>query len=158
MAPKPDKAAQLDKPLPEVVDTSPPQSSTVLFIIGSALFLVSFLLPAVHVANSDLRGWVCAQVTLFSIAEPTEMDPLAFGSRLLNVVVLFYCGARLTDSAPRARRFLLYAAFACLILTWVLFSHESIRPLIGHYLWAAGALLITGWEGVDATKEIFLRR
>ncbi|MGJ5813516.1 hypothetical protein [Paludibaculum fermentans] len=140
------------------IDADPPRASTVLFILGSALMLVSFFLPAVRVSGSELRGWVCAQVTLFSIVEPAEMDPLAFGSGLLNVFVLLYFGARLTGSALRARRCLLYPVAICLVITWVFFRNEKMQPLIGHYLWAAGALLITGWEGVDATRAIFRRR
>lgn len=143
---------------PEIeIEDDPPKASTVLLILGSALFLVSFFLPAVHVADSELVGWVCAQVTLFSISEPAEMDLLAFGSGLLNVFVLLYLGARLTGSARGARRFLLYAVAICLVFTWIFFSKEKIQPLIGHYLWAAGALLITGWEGVAGTREIFVR-
>lgn len=141
---------------PEIdIDDDPPKASTVLLILGSALFLVSFFLPAVHVADTELLGWVCAQVTLFSISEPAEMNLLAFGSGLLNVFVLLYLGARLTGSARGARRFLLYAVAACLAATWVFFSREKIQPVIGHYLWAVGALLITGWEGIEATKDLF---
>lgn len=139
------------------IEDDPPKASTILLILGAALFLVSFFLPAVHVADSELVGWICAQVTLFSISEPAEMDLLAFGSGLLNVFVLLYLGARLTGSARGARRFLLYAVAASLAATWVFFSKEKIHPLIGHYLWAAGALVITGWEGIKATKDLFRR-
>ncbi|MGC4050402.1 MAG: hypothetical protein QM757_13575 [Paludibaculum sp.] len=146
-----------EQPGIEEIDGDPPKASTVLLILGSALFLASFFLPAVRVSGTDLEGWVCAQVTLFSISEPAEMDLLAFGSGLLNVFILLYLGARLTGSARGARRLALYAVAVCLALTWIFFRNEKIQPLIGHYLWAAGALLITGWEGIQATKALFLR-
>jgi hypothetical protein len=30
----------------------------------------------------------------------------------------------------------------CMAATWTFFAEETLAPLIGHYLWIAGALLI----------------
>ncbi len=73
-------------------------------------------------------------------------------------MAVFYLGARLTGSLRGSRGFLLYPVILCLIFTWIFFVREKIEPAIGHYLWAAGTLLMTAWEGVEATLKALRRR
>lgn len=129
---------------------TPGVASTVCLALGCAVYAVSFFLLAVRVSNQDVPGWMCALLSITSSGEPSKFNLWLFGSGLLNVAVLFYLGARLNGSAITARRFVVAGVVLCLLFTWGLFAHQGMKPLCGHYLWAAGAILITFWDALPA--------
>jgi hypothetical protein len=136
-------------------------------IVGGVLFLLSFLLPVMRIdAVGVLRGYECAELSgrflfeafrsLFPHTDP-GIQPwilvLILGmSGLINPLVLWYLIA-----TPKWRRRVAILICAFFIETWIGFWIGNYVPLIGHFCWFAGALLlmapeIRDWQG-DPTEE-----
>jgi len=134
-------------------------------IIGIFLFIVSFFLPAV--ANSYAKsptdylitsnaqpGWECAVLTLYGTARLFVPDPSDEAATLFFVVsgwitplVIVFA---IFPDRNKAKR-IVAAALPFLLVAPLLFfasatksgwGPDPFRPLIGHYVWTMGCLLI----------------
>ncbi|WP_394766659.1 hypothetical protein [uncultured Paludibaculum sp.] len=91
-------------------------------------------------------GWACALVGAMALAtaQPFHFEFfLLLAGVSLNLVILVHFHCRITRSTSRFRRYHLACVGLCLLLTWTYFALDKTELLIGHYLWAAGAILIT---------------
>jgi len=147
-------------------------------ITGGILFLVSFLLPAVHEDGSfmglagdvgsgfvfTLRGYECVkQCWLFfynyfvknawsGYWDGPIVEALLLGtSVLINLLVLWYLLAK-----PKWRRRLAILIGALIIETWIGLALSGLTALYGHFVWVAGILLmlapeVSTWESEGYT-------
>jgi hypothetical protein len=141
-------------------------------LVGGMIFLVSFLLPAIRIQTSfdfgpeSLRGYQCMEWSArllyhsFRMLLPHSgayyMEPWTLGfilgiSLFINPLVLCYL---LTNSKWRRR----VAILICVLFleTWFAMSLNHFVPLIGHFLWVAGILLmlapeVSAWEDGSAS-------
>lgn len=150
-------------------------------IIGGALFLVSFLLPAVREdgsflglggpvggggtsATGILRGYECVKAcclffynyflkSAFSgYSSGPIVEALLLGtSVLINLLILWY----LLASAKWRRRVAILVG-ALILETWIGLALSGLTALYGHFLWVAGILLlmspeVSNWESEGYT-------
>jgi hypothetical protein len=123
-----------------------------LQIAGGALFLVSFALHSIRVDSDDIfRGYQCADLAArFLYLAIREVLPhaarglfpwllnLCFGlSGLINPLLLCY----LLVPCKLGRRI---ASLICILFieTWCGLAYSRFVPLVGHFLWVAGTLLL----------------
>jgi len=121
-----------------------------LRLAGLAIFVLAFFAAAVLHEDRTYSGWKCASVATTMVmtmcSKPGDhYEPFQFMvamSGLINPLVLL----TLLASPVRALRILRLvfggAIAICMVATWVLFAQQHIAPLIGHFMWIAGALLI----------------
>ena len=117
---------------------------TVIRVVGILVFVAAFFLPAVRDPGSvpgpgsrPLLGWSCA---LFAAASTgtilhwstTQSTKETVGSIWRRMVVI--------------RRVFAVAIVLCYVATWVFFAQAPMVPLVGHYLWVLGGLLILAGE------------
>jgi hypothetical protein len=126
-------------------------------IAGLAAFAVAFFLPAVRERSNVYEGWQCAAITLGSVIHPFEglsvhvraVDVLAGIPFILdgwvNPLMAAYLIMLMFRGFLRTRRVLSCAILVCLISCWVVIG-TGLVPLIGHFLWAGGILLILSPE------------
>jgi hypothetical protein len=151
---EPDVSAT-DQPLPA------PQSTILLLLIrlvGIVVFGISFLLPAVQLEpngpgprQAPMRGFLCAEfATMMAVSTPLsivrthgagldEKSILLPLTGLVNPLVLIYLILCIWQKLVRTRLVFAALILLCFIATWMLFAQASIAPLIGHFLWVAGA-------------------
>ena len=128
-------------------------------LVGFAIFVAAFFLPAVRspgtsAGSGPMLGWMCALVAasatggVFHISAATAQGQDAFGiiclilSGWVNPLVFFYLVFSIWLSLVRIHRGLAVAILVCLAATWVFLLKAPMIPLIGHYLWVAGVLII----------------
>lgn len=111
-----------------------------------------------------MDGWMCALVAasatggIFhaSAARIQSKDMLGIVCLILsgwvNPLVLFYLVASIWRRLATIRCVLGAAVLVCLIATWVFLFKAPMIPLVGHYLWAAGVLLILSGEFLGRTR------
>ena len=126
-------------------------------LAGLAIFVLAFFLPGVSSgAPGDLTatvypGYKCASLalsetmTLFGKAvqgtPPLAAWMLTFSgwlNPLIGIVLILSFWRR----ALMARRIVGVLVILCMVSSWTFFAEEKLTPLIGHYLWIVGALLI----------------
>ena len=133
-------------------------------IVGLAIFVAAFFLPSVRDPGSvpgpgsrPLLGWSCA---LFAAASTgtilhwntTQSTKETVGSICLilsgwvNPLVFFYLTCSLWRRMVVIRRVFAVAIVLCYVATWVFFAQAPMVPLVGHYLWVLGGLLILAGE------------
>jgi hypothetical protein len=71
----------------------------------------------------------------------------------LNPLLLAYLAFLIWPKFVKTRRVLATGVVLCLVATWAFFALAQMVPLVGHYLWAAGALLIVAGEIVPKPKQ-----
>jgi hypothetical protein len=119
-----------------------------LQIAGVVLFIVSFFLPALpyNPPLAALRGYECAMWALSgAVDDLRQWSPnglLLIMSDLINLLVPFYLVLSFIDGKEKLRTRIMFLTFACMIATWIWFARVGTFPLIGHFAWIAGALLI----------------
>lgn len=120
------------------------------------VFGVSFALPAIQLGDSvsppnRLSGWACALFA--SITGPKALvqslgqripfdDVLIVLSGLINYLFLAILVLSFWRRLVRLRLVLGAVMIPCFVATWMFFASSETTPLIGHYLWIAGAILI----------------
>jgi len=125
-------------------------------IIALVVFGVSFALPAVRLSGggpdaSPIPGWTCA--VFASILGPKSLvqsigqgvrteDVLIVVSGLVNYLFLAIVVLSFWRRLVRTRLVTGALMLACFVATWVYFATSHTAPLVGHYLWFGGAMLI----------------
>jgi hypothetical protein len=130
----------------------------ILRLLGYFVFLAAFFLPACREpgASDSFRGAFCAWVTIintFNHEAWKTKDCLAILSGWINPLMLLYV-ACLFSRRLRALRLLLSSLiFLFMAGTWVYFYLAQIVPLIGHFLWITGILMILAAEITAGSKR-----
>ena len=125
-------------------------------LLGLGLYITAFFLPACREAvgiGSDapavFRGYTCAWVTVVNTLS-TEVwrskEVLAILSGWINPLLLLYLVSLLSDRMRWPRRIVASAILLFIGGTWVYFSLAHLVPLVGHYLWIAGILMVLSGE------------
>ncbi len=122
-------------------------------IAGLIAFVVAFFLPAVSERSNVYEGWQCALLTLGSAVHPFEglsanvraQDFVAGIPFILdgwvNPLMAAYLIMLMFRGFPRTRRVLTFAILVCVVNCWIVIG-MGLVPLIGHFLWVGGILLI----------------
>jgi hypothetical protein len=136
-------------------------------IVGICIFAVAFLLPACRLRGSgpsiSFAGWECAKMAFLAMLTPfgkleDTMPPipnlLLVLSGWINLLILVYLLLTLRPRAVTLRRVLALATLVCMGATWIFFAQLHLVPLIGHFLWIAGALLVLAPEVVVRRQQL----
>jgi hypothetical protein len=134
-------------------------------LAGIVVFVVAFFLPAVREAHTaggpgsgPMIGWMCAlsaslaTAGIFHVAHSGLNGKDVAGmiclilSGWVNPLVLFYLVFCIWRKFVRIRRVLAVAILICLVATWIFLVKAPMIPLIGHFMWVAGALMILSGE------------
>jgi len=136
-----------------------PRTTLILRFAGILVFAAAFFLPAVrfHADAGHLLGWECARATflaatgLFQKSDPDlprYQIVLITLSGLINPLILLALSLSFAPQYGRVRRILAVAVLVCMACSWTLFALMGLQPLIGHFLWIAGALMILAPEAL----------
>jgi hypothetical protein len=132
-------------------------------LAGLAIFVAAFFLPAVRSpgtgsGSGPMLGWMCALVAasatggIFHASAATIQGKDVLGivclilSGWVNPLVVLYLVFSIWSSLVRIHRALAAAILICLVATWVFLFKAPMIPLVGHFLWVAGAFLILSGE------------
>ena len=99
--------------------------------------------------SMTFAGWRCALFTLswaFSGIPISWMSPLIVLSGAVNPLAALYIAMGSRPTLRLARRAVAAAVLAGLAAAWGVLAFAHMTPLVGHYLWVAGALLILSPE------------
>ena len=137
--------------------------------VGILLFAVAFFLPAVRDAHTvtgsgaaPMTGWMCATVAgsasagILHLFAPGGQAKETAGilclilSGWVNPLVLLYLLFCIWRKFVRIRRVLAIAILICFAATAFFLFKAPMIPLIGHFLWVAGALMILSGEVVGS--------
>jgi hypothetical protein len=141
----------------------------IVTLVGMALFAAAFFLPAARspgtgAGSGPMVGWMCALVAASSTGGIFRASAGTFQGKdvpgiiclilsgWVNPLVVFYLVASIWARMVAIRRVLAAAILACIAATWIFFFKAPMIPLIGHYLWVAGALLILSGEFFVRTR------
>jgi hypothetical protein len=139
------------------------RGSLIARLIGYGLFFIAFFLPAVREVTpaggpppDPHMGYFCAWITLintFNRDAWQSKDFLAILSGWINPLMLLYV-AFLFSRRLRMPRMAIAAVIALLMVgTWVYFALAGLIPMIGHFMWIAGILLILSGEWVRTNSN-----
>jgi hypothetical protein len=127
-------------------------------VVGFCIFVAAFFLPAVRAGSNSftlIYGWECARTAtqatpgLFEKPDPDfpyYMTLLLAVSGWINPLILLYMSFSFAPKFFRVRRILAVAILVNMVATWIFFVAFPLIPLIGHFMWIAGALLILAPE------------
>ena len=131
-------------------------------LVGLCIYVWAFFLPAVREvaapggdAPEMLKGSRCAWITLVNTLNPEMWHSkyfLAVFSGWINPLLVLYLIFLLFPIFRWPRRIVAVIIVAFIIGTWVFFAKYPLVPLVGHFLWIGGILLILGGE-VFSRKE-----
>ncbi len=142
--------------------SSIPRNILICRIIGLIIFAAAFLLPACREAGpvnsftNTFKGWECARVTFTAAFEKDTYESwnfLAVISGLINELIVIYLAFSFFPRFNRARRKLAIAVLVCMVATWTFFWIANLVPLIGHFMWIAGALIILTGEVAERPRQ-----
>ena len=121
-------------------------------LVGFLVYVWAFFLPAcreVATPGGDvpevLRGSRCAWITLVNTLNPEmwrSKDFLAVFSGWINPLLVLYLIFLLFPIFRWPRRIVAGVIVLFILGTWVFFVLYPLVPLVGHFLWIAGILLI----------------
>ncbi len=128
----------------------------IVLLLGFCVFVVAFFLPAVRAGATGpeavvFPGWKCASVALTEtialvgksgVEKPSFAVLLVIFSGWINPLVLLLLCFSFWQGLLVARRVLAVLILLCMAATWAFFALQKVTPLVGHFLWIAGALLI----------------
>jgi hypothetical protein len=137
-------------------------STRIVRIVGIVLFAAAFFMPAITFPGADpdpMTGWMCAVVAgastasiFYSGASLVREDPAGTVCLILsgwvNPLMLMHLMFSIWRKFVRIRRVLAAAILICFVATWFFFFKAPMTPLIGHFVWVAGALMILAAEVV----------
>jgi hypothetical protein len=130
-------------------------------ILGCCIFVAAFFLPAVRDAgpltdsSNIFKGWECAKIATTAMFQKDTYESsgfLAVMSGWINPMILAYLGFSFAAKFSKVRRILAVAILSCMLATWIFFAVEHLVPMVGHFLWIAGALTILVGEAVGRGK------
>jgi hypothetical protein len=131
-------------------------------VLGFCIYVAAFFLPAVsEVATPGgdppmvLRGSRCAWITVVNSLNPQiwhSKYSLAILSGWINPLMALYLLLLIFPVLIWPRRIVAVAMLAFLIGTWAFFYIYPLVPLVGHFLWVAGILLILVGEARGREK------
>jgi hypothetical protein len=129
-------------------------------ILGLAVFALAFFLRALATSPHDsnpLIGWQCAKIALelpFNHEDPVDLNlVLVTLSGWLNVFLLIYLILTFFKKLQTLRRIFIVLLIASIFSTWLFFFREHYTPLIGHYLWILGTLIVITPEFFRSKQE-----
>jgi hypothetical protein len=133
--------------------------------LGLCIFAFAFLQPAVRAGEGTsvivFPGWKCASIALTetvalfgksSSGPPSFEVVLVAMSGWINPLVLLLFLSSFWRVLLLLRRILAVLVLVCMAATWTFFHMQKVTPLVGHFLWIVGALLvllptvIDGWS------------
>ncbi len=132
-----------------------PRTILICRILGLVIFAAAFLLPAcreagpVNAFTNTFKGWECAKITFTATFEKDSYeswDFLAVMSGWINPLILIYMPFSFFPRFKKVRRSLTVGVLVCMAATWTFFIVAHLVPLIGHFMWIAGALMILAAE------------
>lgn len=117
---------------------------------GLAIYIISFLLPAVWNDGGYHPGWSCALLALFVWRDdfPGATARYSLGVKLtifggvINLLVIAYFLLRIFGQTPRTQKAAAWAILGCLPPMWVSLYLMGAIPSIGHAAWIVGILLM----------------
>ena len=125
-------------------------------LVGLCIYVWAFFLPAVREvaapggdAPEMLKGSRCAWITLVNTLNPEMWHSkyfLAVFSGWINPLLVLYLIFLLFPIFRWPRRIVAVIIVAFIIGTWVFFAKYPLVPLVGHFLWIGGILLILAGE------------
>jgi hypothetical protein len=130
-------------------------------IVGLLVFAWAFLLPAVRLgAAGDASaavypGFKCASLalsetmTLFGKTVQGTAPVQAYllvASGWINPLIVIILLLSFWRILQLVRRILGVLVLLCMAATWVFLAMEKLTPLLGHFLWIAGALAVLAAE------------
>lgn len=138
---------------------SNPHAASICRVVGLCLFVLAFFLPACgspfvlrhRKSVVVLPGWECAEASLAATPElfggagapdPFWQRSIAAMCGWVNPLILMILFLSYSRKIWKLRRALAAAAVLCILAVWVEFYVGGFTPLIGHFLWIAGALLV----------------
>jgi len=140
-------------------------------VVGIALFVIAFLFPAVHEGSSEYRGFECAYITATTAlgmilsrgGSPSSAEQLFDLAIIVSGAISPLIVMSFFFRSPGVRRVFAIAVFVLMIAPCIVFgmsreqsgfgSSEAIRPLIGHYFWMIGGVLIFAPELVGICRK-----
>jgi uncharacterized membrane protein YraQ (UPF0718 family) len=141
-------------------NTAASRATKYIRLLGYFVFLAAFFLPAcrqVATPGADppdsYRGSFCAWITLinsFNRETWASSGALAILSGWINPLMLAYVAFLFSSRLRTARRIIAGLVALFILCTWVYFYLAPLVPLVGHYLWIAGILMILAGELVSA--------
>lgn len=127
----------------------------VVGFLGLCIFAFAFLQPAVRAGEGTsaivFPGWKCASVALTEtmalvgksgLEKPSFEVLLVIFSGWINPLVLLLFLSSFWRVLLVLRRILAVTVLLCMVATWTFFHMQKVTPLMGHFLWIAGALLV----------------
>jgi hypothetical protein len=129
------------------------RTTRIIQALGVCIFAVSFFLPACRDMKTGaigragiMRGYECAVDALtwgFAyLWHLHPIGPLLLLSDLINLLVPAYLFFSFATDRKVARRRIAMFTLACMVATWSSLVFFKLVPLVGHFLWIAGALLV----------------
>jgi|SRR5580698_1133114 hypothetical protein len=127
-------------------------------ILGYFVYLGAFFLPAIREPGQTetYKGSFCAWVTLINTFNPEFLKSrniLAICSGWINPLMILYVGFLFSGRLRKARRLIASVVLVFMLCTWVFFYVAPMVPLIGHFLWIAGILMILAGEIVAQPRQ-----
>jgi len=133
-------------------------------LLGYLAFLAAFFLPAVRQvatpgagAPEVYTGYFCAWITIINSLNHEfwrSKDALAILSGWINPLMLLYTALLFSSRLRQTRRILAVLVWIFLAGTWVYFYLFPLVPLIGHWMWVAGILLIVAGEVIGPRRTV----
>jgi hypothetical protein len=133
-------------------------------ILGVLVYIAAFFLPACReVAGFDgdaptvLQGSRCAWITLVNTFSHDIWHSryfLAILSGWINPLIVVYLIFLLFSAFVWPRRVVVCLILCFIASTWVFFHVYPLVPLVGHYLWIAGILMILSGEAFPQGRAV----
>ena len=133
------------------VRTQPEPLSSVSFLLGTVVFVVSFALPAIKFSHGVMAGYLSAYEVMtctLSSSETTALGRCETGLiSLINPAVILFLVAAVAGRWRQLRAWIPpLIVFVLLPVCWTfIFSMEGTASM-GHILWVMGMLLIFAGE------------
>lgn len=126
-------------------------------VVGYFVYVSAFLLPAIREPGhiETYKGAFCAWVTLINSLNPEFIRSkylLAIFSGWINPLMILYVAFLFSARLRSARRIIAALVLLFMAGTWVFFFLAPMVPLIGHFLWIAGILMVLSAEPVTQAK------
>ena len=129
--------------------------------LGIALFAIAFFLPAVgDSAEKPFYGWQCAWFTLTllgTVQDTAFSELLVVFSAAASPIAAIWIVLAFWNKAARIRLWLAPILLAWLLAAQIFLIQASLIPLVGHYLWTIGILLIAAPELTPLATTAFRR-